>query len=154
MVTEINNEGTMNVAKARPIVEPILRNQKKADEMEKKLNNPTSLDAVASAIGKQVVKSDSINFSSPYIPNAGREPRVVGASFDKQLLGKPISPAIVGNQGVFFIKVENVIAKANVGDIEQIRFSQVQQQRSLITYRAIEVLKKNASVKDYRSKFL
>ena len=154
VVTEINNEGTMNVAKARPIVEPILRNQKKADQIEKKINNPASLDAVATATGKQVSKADSVSFSSPFIPNSGREPKVVGASFYKQLSGKSISPAIDGNLGVFFIKVENVSAKANVGDVEQIRFNQVQQQRSLITYRAIEVLKKNASVKDYRSKFL
>jgi peptidyl-prolyl cis-trans isomerase D len=152
--TEINNEGTMNVAKARPIVEPILRNQKKAEQIKSKIGNPASLDAVASSTSQPIAKTDSISFASLYIPNAGREPLVVGASFDKQLTGKPISNAITGNQGVFYIKVENVIAKSTAGDVEQIRFNQMQQQRSMITYRAIEVLKKNASIKDYRSKLL
>jgi peptidyl-prolyl cis-trans isomerase D len=152
--TEINNEGTMNVAKARPIVEPILKNQKKAEQNKSKIGNPASLDAVASSTSQPIVKTDSISFASLYIPNAGREPLVVGASFDKQLAGKPVSNAITGNQGIFYIKVENVSAKSNAGDVEQIRFNQIQQQRSMITYRAIEVLKKNASVKDNRSKIL
>jgi hypothetical protein len=79
---------------------------------------------------------------------------VVGFSFDKQLLGKPISEGIVGNQGVFYIQVGSVSAKSTGGDIEQIRFNQMQNQRSMIQYRAIEVLKKGASVKDNRSKFI
>ncbi|HLY68942.1 MAG TPA: peptidylprolyl isomerase [Puia sp.] len=154
METEINNEGTMNVAKARPIVEPILRNQKKAEQIKNKIGNPSSLDAVASAAGLPVSKTDSVSFASLYIPNAGREPLVVGACFDKQLAGKPVSEGITGNQGVFYIKVGSVSAKANAGDVEQIRFNQMQQQRSMINYRAIEVLKKNVSIKDYRSKIL
>jgi peptidyl-prolyl cis-trans isomerase D len=152
--TEINNEGTMNVVKARPIVEPILRNQKKAEQIKSKIGNPASLDAVASSTSQAIAKADSVSFSSLYIPNAGREPLVVGASFDKQLVGKPVSGAITGNQGVFYVKVETVSAKSNAGDVEQIQFNQMQQQRSMITYRAIEVLKKNASVKDLRSKLL
>jgi peptidyl-prolyl cis-trans isomerase D len=154
MLTEINNEGTMNVAKARPIIEPILRNQAKAEAIEKKLGSPSALDAVSSASGKQIAKADSVGFAAPYLPNAGREPRIVGACFDKQLSGKPVSPAIEGNQGVFFIRVEGISAKSNGNTVEQIRFAQTQQQSSMIQYRAIEVLKKNATIKDYRSKFL
>jgi peptidyl-prolyl cis-trans isomerase D len=152
--TEINNQGTMNVAKARPIVEPILRNQKKAEQIKTKIGNPASLDAIASSTSQPIAKADSVSFSSLYIPNAGREPLVVGASFDKQLVGKPVSNGIIGNQGVFYLKVDNVSAKSNAGDVEQIQFNQMQQQRSMITYRAMEVLKKNASIKDYRSKLL
>jgi peptidyl-prolyl cis-trans isomerase D len=153
-LTEINHEGTMNAAKARPIVEPILRNQKKSDEITRKLGSIASLDAAASATNQQKKNADSVSFASPYIPNAGREPKVVGAAFDKQNAGKPVSGAIVGNQGVFYIKVQNVSAKANAGDIEQIRFNQMQQQRSMISYRAVEVLKKSASIKDNRGKLL
>ncbi|HLX91837.1 MAG TPA: SurA N-terminal domain-containing protein [Puia sp.] len=154
MLTEINKEGTMGVAKAKPIVEPILRNQKKADEIEKKIGNPASLDAVASSTGQPKMKSDSVSFSSIYIPNAGREPKVVGASFDRQLTGKPVSPGIAGGQGVFYIQVLGVSAKSGGSDLEQIRFSQAQQQKSMIQYRAIEVLKKTSAIKDNRSSFI
>ncbi len=154
MVTEINHEGTMNVAKARPIIEPILRNQKKADAIVKKLGNIASLDAAASATNQQIRKADSINFSSPYIANAGREPKVIGAAFDKQLSGKAVSAPITGNQGVFYIKVESVSAKPNSADIEQVKLNQEQIQKQMVNYRAVEVLKKNASIKDNRGKLL
>ena len=156
MLTEVNHAGTMSVAKARPLVEPILRNQKKADQIIKKIGNaPVSLEAVAIATGQQLQKADSIGFNSPYIPNLGQESKVVGAAFNKQWLGKPCSPAIAGNSGVFVIKLENVIAKPNFnGDIEQMRRSQQQMQQSLAQRQAVEVLKKTATIKDNRAKFL
>ncbi len=88
MLTEINTKGTMNLAKARPMIEPILRNQKKAELISAKIGSATSLEAVASATGQPVSHVDSLQFSSPYIPNFGLEPKVVGYSFDKQLIGK------------------------------------------------------------------
>ncbi|HTQ63613.1 MAG TPA: peptidylprolyl isomerase [Puia sp.] len=152
-VSEINPKGTMSVSKAKPLVEPILRNQKKADQITKKIGSPGDLQAISS-LGHGVQKADSISFSSPYIPNVGPEPKVVGASFDKQLQGKQASPAIGGNIGVFVIKVENVFAKANFnGDIEQTRQAQMRLQESAIQNQAIEELKKTVTIKDNRAKF-
>ncbi len=154
MVTEINKEGLMTASKARPAVEPILRNQKKSEQIIKKIGAANSLDAVAKATSQEVRKADSVSFASPYIPNVGQEPKVIGASFNKQLQGKPASEAIAGNGGVFVIKVENVGAKSNAGaDIEQLRKNQEQQERQTFTYRAMDALKKNATVKDNRAKF-
>lgn len=154
LVTEVNKEGTMSAAKARAQVEPILRNQKKADIIIKKLGTPASLEAVAAASGQQVQRADSILFSSPYIPNAGQEAKVIGSAFNKQLLGKPVSPLIPGNGGVFVIKVDNVGAKSNPNaDLDQQRFTLEQQEKSMVSYRAIEVLKKLAKIKDDRGKF-
>lgn len=154
MLTEINHEGTMKAAKARPMVEPILRNQKKAEQIIKKIGNANSLDAVAKATSQQIQRADSIGFSSPYIPNVGQEAKVIGSSFNKQLLGKAASEPIAGNGGVFVIRVENVIARPNpVADIEQLRSNQQQQEKSMMSYRALDALKKNASIKDNRSKF-
>jgi peptidyl-prolyl cis-trans isomerase D len=154
IVTEINKEGTMSPAKARPRVEPILRNRKKAALITQKIGSAATLEAVAAATSQQIQRADSILFSAPYIPNVGQEAKVIGASFDKQLQGKPESPAIAGNGGVFVIKVGNVSAKANPGiDIEQQRDAQEKQQQSRINYQAIELLKKAATIKDYRGKF-
>jgi len=154
ILTEINHEGTMRAAKARPQIEPILRNQKKAEQIIKKIGTSNSLDAVAKATGQQIQKADSIGFASPYIPNVGQEAKVIGSSFNKQLVGKPASGPIAGNGAVFVIKVENVFAKSNPGsDIEQLRNSQQQQEKSMINYRALETLKKNAKIKDNRAKF-
>jgi peptidyl-prolyl cis-trans isomerase D len=154
VLTEINHEGTVKAIKARPTVEPVLRNQKKAEQIIKKIGTANSLDAVAHATGQQIQKADSIGFASPYIPNVGQEPKVIGSSFNKQLTGKPASEPIAGNGGVFVIKVERVFAKSTPGaDIEQFRSNQQQQEKSIISYRALESLKKNATIKDNRAKF-
>jgi peptidyl-prolyl cis-trans isomerase D len=154
VVTQINHEGTMSVAKARPLVEPILRNQKKAQQIIKKIGSPTSLDAAASASGEQVRKSDSLGFASPYIPNVGQEGKVVGSAFNKGWLGKPISSAIEGSGGVFYIRVENVGAKPNYNaDIDQLRQSQQQMQQTFMQRQALESLKKSETITDNRGKF-
>jgi len=98
---------------------------------------------------------DSLQFVSPYIPNVGAEPKVVGYSFDKQLVGKPLSSPVGGNEGVFVLKVENVSAKANYSvDLEQTRQSMLQSQESLIQRTGTDALKKKAKIEDDRAKFL
>jgi peptidyl-prolyl cis-trans isomerase D len=157
LLTEINSEGTMSVAKARNQVEPILRNKKKAEQIIKKEGNPASLDAAAAAAGTPIQHVDSVLFARSSLgPNTGQEGKVVGAAFDKEFAGKPISSAIPGNLGVFFIKVENVSAMSNPNaDVSQQRFMMEQQLRSMIGYalQQGQVLQKQATVKDYRAKF-
>jgi peptidyl-prolyl cis-trans isomerase D len=153
-VTEVNKEGAMTTQKARPMVEPILRNEKKAEQIIKKIGSANTLTAVAAAMGQQEKRADSIGFSSPYIPNLGQEGKVVGYSFDKGLTGKPASEPVAGNSGVFVIKVNNVSAKANYNsDIAQARRNQEQMQRTILQRQAIESLKKTATIKDNRGKF-
>jgi peptidyl-prolyl cis-trans isomerase D len=153
LLTEINKAGTMSAAKARPRVEPILRNRKKAEMISKKLGTPATLDAAAGAGNQPVMHADSVNFSSGTIPNAGREPRVVGAAFDKALAGKPASPPIAGNSGVFIIRVEKVSALSNPnGDINQQRFALEQQQRQ-VAYQVLEQMRRLANITDNRGKF-
>ena len=143
----------MSAAKARPRVEPILRNRKKAEMISKKLGSPATLDAAASKSGQPVMHADTVNFSSGMIPNAGREPRVVGASFDKGLAGRPASPLIAGNSGVFVIRVEKVSALSNPnGDINQQRFALEQQQRQ-VAYQILQQMQKLAKITDNRGNF-
>jgi peptidyl-prolyl cis-trans isomerase D len=155
LLTEINSEGTMTPAKARNLVEPILRNKKKAEEIIKKEGNPASLDAAATAAGQPVQHADSVLFvRSTLSATSGQESKVVGAAFDKGLAGKPVSQAISGNTGVYFIKVENVSAMSNPNaDLQQQRFMMEQQMRSMVNYGITQSLQKLATVKDYRAKF-
>jgi peptidyl-prolyl cis-trans isomerase D len=113
---------------------------------------------VAHATAQQVRQADSVAFSSPFVPNVGQEPKVIGSAFNKQLQGKPMSDPIAGNGGVFVIKVESVGAKPNTGaDISQVVNGMEQQEKQMISspYRngLIEALKKTAKIKDNRSKF-
>jgi len=154
MLTDINNEGKMSAAKARPQIEFIVRNKMKAEQIIKKIGNAHTLEAVATATATHVQTSDSIGFSSPVIQNVGQEAKVIGATFDKEFKGK-VTPPIAGNGGVFVIKAGTVSAKQNInGNVDQQRTSMLAQMKSMSGYRSLEALKKAAEVKDNRSKFL
>jgi peptidyl-prolyl cis-trans isomerase D len=83
----------------------------------------------------------------------GNEMKVLGASFNKEYQTK-ISPAIKGEIGVFVIKVDNVSAVPNPNFDAKAQQANIQQQMGAMTgYRAIETLKKAATIKDNRIKF-
>ncbi len=155
MLTDINQKGTMTVAKSRPIIEPILRNQKKAQQIMQKVGAPATLEAVSASSSIPVTKTDSLAFTSPYIPNVGPEPKIVGYAFDKQLNGKPVSSGVGGNEGVFYLKVNQISARANYGgDVETMRKTMQAQQESVMQRAALESLRKQAKITDNRAKFL
>jgi peptidyl-prolyl cis-trans isomerase D len=155
VLTRIYEEGVMPAEKARPLVENILRNQLKAKQIQNKVGNANSLDAVSKASGQAVLKADSVLFSSPFVPNVGQELKVVGASFNKAYQSQ-MSPAIEGNGGVFYIKVDNVsaIANANLDVVQQQAGATQMLQRMLGEPRAIvDALKSTVKIKDNRHRF-
>jgi peptidyl-prolyl cis-trans isomerase D len=154
VVTEINKEGTMSPAKARPMVEVLLRNRKKAAQIIQKIGKPATLEAAAGTAGQTIQRADSVGFAAGFIPNVGQEIKVIGAAFNKAWQGK-VTPPIGGNGGVFVLRTESVFARPNPSaDIEQQRNMFLMQQRSSISYRAIEAMKRAATIKDNRAKFL
>jgi len=153
VVTEINKEGLASPAKARPMVEYILKNKKKAEQIKSKIGTTSTLEAVATATGQQVLKADSIKFTAPFFPNAGQESKVGGYVFNAGAKGK-VSPAITGNSGVYVVRTENVYALPNdAANIEQQRLAMVQNQKMQGLGRVEASLKKAATIKDYRSRF-
>lgn len=151
MVTEINPEGTMNPSRARIMTENIIRNQRKAEQIKKKIGAANSLEAVATATGQQVFKADSVSFSNPFLPNAGMESVVGGYAFNTASKGK-VSAPIVGNGGVYVIRTESVYAKQNSAvNIEEQRKSRIMAQKGNAGNKVMEVLKKMANIKDKRS---
>ena len=151
MVTEINKEGLQSAAKARPLVEYIIRNQKKAEQIKKKMGTPATLEAAASATGQQVLRADSLGFASPFFPNAGQEGKVGGYAFSSEAKGK-VSAPIAGNGGVYCLRTEHVYARADNAGIEQQRSTLIQNQR-MATQRGVldAALKKASTIKDSRS---
>jgi peptidyl-prolyl cis-trans isomerase D len=155
VLTQISEEGTMTASKARPMVEFIVRNEKKAAQIVSKLGSANTLDAVSKVFNQPVSQNDSVLYNSPFIPNVGQELKVVGASFNKQNQAKASEP-IPGNGGVFVLKVNNVMAVANP-DFEaaqQQATMQQMQQRSISNPQALlEILKKTVKIKDNRARF-
>ncbi|HEY5368216.1 MAG TPA: peptidylprolyl isomerase [Hanamia sp.] len=150
-------EGVPDVTMARAMVAGIIMNNKKADEIKKKLNNPTTLDAAAAPYHLQVLTSgadSTLTFQAEIINGIGNEPTVAGAAFNKDYQAK-VSPAFAGNSGVFVVKVNSIAPKATISPVlEQL---QANEENSKNTQAALgqsfNALKEMADIKDDRSRF-
>lgn len=155
VLTRVEEEGLMSVERARPLVESVLRNEEKARQISSRIKGATTLEAVAQSTGQTVAQADSIMFGSPFVPNVGQEPKVIGASFNKAYQNA-ISPAIDGNGGVFVIKVREILAvPADVIDISQQQTDMLRGQERIFSDPRVvtEILKKTVKIKDNRHKF-
>jgi len=161
MVTEVNKKGTRSVKLARLMVEPILKNHKKAEIIGKKVASASTLEAAAQALGgKQIETADSIRFQGSQASSISFEPKVIGASFNPSNKGK-ISAPIEGLSGVYVIRVEDIsatpIAGANVDEQRQQRIQQMQMQYQQMVMQsqqspALVALQEAANIKDNRNK--
>lgn len=149
-ITGSYDEGVQPANIARMMVEPILKNKKKAAEIIKKAGSASTLDAIAAATGGQPGIADTIRFTDPFVPNLGSEPRVIGAAFDKNNQAK-VSAPIEGNTGVFFIKVNQTGAlPAANANLELQKKNQEMQLKQFANYSTMEALRKSAKIKDTR----
>ncbi|MER3498617.1 MAG: peptidylprolyl isomerase [Chitinophagaceae bacterium] len=176
VVTEINKPGTMSAASARRMVEPILKNKKKAEIIKKAVGPVTSLEAVAAKVMQQykltdtlkVQAMDSIRFVSKENTPLSFETRVLGASFNPDNKGKVVPELLEGIAGsIYALRVDNMSSTpVENADINTLRKFQTTQARMSILFSAGQfggfgqqqydpaaVLRQAASIKDYRSKF-
>jgi peptidyl-prolyl cis-trans isomerase D len=161
IVTEVNKKGTMSLAKAKPLVEPLLIKQKKAELLRKKLGAATTLEAAAAAWGgKAIHTADSLRFDGRQMAAVSSEPKVIGAAFNPANRGK-LTPVIEGASAVYVIRVDNVSATpvidANVAEQrkmqqQQARMMQQQMQMQGRGDPVINALREAATIKDNRSK--
>ncbi len=151
LVSSVNKAGLMSVAEARPTVETILRNEKKAKQIIETKYKGNTLEAYSSSTGAPVLRADSLSFAAPFISGVGSEPKIIGAAFNKTLSGK-VSEPIAGATGVFAIKVESNGTKAAATDLTTVKQNLIQAAK-MSSYRGFDALRKAATIKDNRSKF-
>jgi len=149
IITGEEKAGLASVASAKPQVEGILRDKKKATQIKQSFKGNT-MEAIAASAKTIVQPADSINFNYSLIPGIGNEPKLVGAAFNKAFLNKPSAP-IAGNAGVFVISVKSQGAKAATQDLVSFESDLLNRIRSVI-YRTNIALKKVAKIKDNRMK--
>jgi peptidyl-prolyl cis-trans isomerase D len=172
-VTEVNEAGWMSVKKARKIIEPALKNQKKGELIKKAIgNNLSSLEAVADAMNRlyhpvdtvRIFTEDSLRFNPTRGSRVASEQKVLGATFNPANNNNIIPEPIIGNYGNVFVgRVDNLSAVPVPNpDINEQRKQMEQQSRQSILFsfggfgqRAFDpaaVLRKAATIKDYRNK--
>lgn len=151
MITNDLEEGTQPAPLARVIVEPTLRNQKKAEIIAKKAGAEKNLEKIAQILGGTTGRADTVRFSDPFVPNLGNETKVIGAAFNKKYLSTT-SDMIDGQAGVYYIKVEQVGALQNpFVDLAAQKKAMETQLKQYATYSTLESLRKSAKVDDKRS---
>jgi peptidyl-prolyl cis-trans isomerase D len=159
IVTEINDEGTMSAARARLVVEPILKTKKVAEKLKQKLGKITTLEAAATALGGKVETADSLRMSGQQTSATARplssESKIIGAVFNPANKGKVVPEAIEGTAGIYVIRVDDVmgtaLGDANVADQRKIRYLQQKQQGQNSS--PLQALHDAATIKDKRSQY-
>ncbi|MFI5133172.1 MAG: SurA N-terminal domain-containing protein [Chitinophagales bacterium] len=159
VVTEINDEGTKSVAKARSEVEKILLPKKKAEIVKQKLGTISTLEAAATILKKPVEVIDSLRMAPGQqiqITGARQEPKVIGAAFNQENKGKVVLETIAGKMGIYVIRIDNVTATAvDNANVPMLRKTMYQsaQQTARFSSDPLTVLKAAATIKDNRPKF-
>ena len=156
IVDKIQEDGVQDIKTARPMAERSIREQKKAEEITKKLGNTPTLESAAAAYSKEILTAgidSSITFSTTFINNVGTEPRLVGAAFNKDNLNKVTAP-ISGKSGVYVLKINSTGYKGDDTPEKavQVRTQKTDELRNQSAGNWFEGLKKQATIKDDRSK--
>lgn len=146
----INDTGLMPLEDAKPGIEPLIRNEKKAKMIIAKIKG-NNLDAIAKENKVTVENATDLTIQSPIINNAGFEPIVVGVALNTKV--NTVSAPIEGNSGVYVVKTKTVTKSAETKDFAQ-QITTLQSTSGQAANRIFGTLKDKADIKDYRvSKF-
>ena len=149
VITSEEKEGLASVSAARPQVEGIIRDKKKAEKIKATIKGKT-LEAIATDANAAVQRADSIGFSFSMITGLGNEPKLVGAAFNKALINK-VSEPIAANTGVYAVSVNAIAAKQADQDPNFFKDELLERTRGMM-FRSASSFKKIAKIEDNRSK--
>ena len=149
-VKSIDNSGLIPVDQARPYVESILKNKKKAEMLKAKMNG-SSLEAIAKATGSSVQQATNVTLENPVLTGGvGQEPKVVGNAF--ALAANKLSAPIEGVTGVYVVKnISTVKAPALKSYAPNV--AKLKAQSASDVNRVLPALKEDADIKDNRKDF-
>lgn len=147
---DINDTGLLPIDVAKQSVEPILKNQKKAEIIKKKMSG-TSLEAVSKSSGASVLTATGVSIKNPIIPNVGMESKVVGKAFS--LASGKTSDIIEGTSGMFIIRTKKVTKAPAISNYTTYINQDRTQNQSYAMSKAYTAIKDKADIKDNRAKF-
>lgn len=108
------------------------------------------MQSLSTSTNQALQRSDSFNASQPFINKLGYEPRLLGYVFSGKLQPNTVSPAIKGQDAVFFISLINKynvpVAAAPEQDFQE-KMMMMMQLRNTVMGSVQETLKKSAKIK-------
>jgi peptidyl-prolyl cis-trans isomerase D len=153
-VADVLKEGTQPAYIARPVVEGILRNKKKAEQIKQMIGKVSTLEAVAASLKDSIVTVDSVRLTG----GAGRitDAKVLGAIFNQSNKGKVISEPIPGRDAVYIVRVDDLTTTSvAVVDIEMQKNQMRQRAKQMQSFYSspVKLMKEQAKIKDNRRNF-
>ena len=145
----VDKSGLVTVTLARPYVEPILKNKKKAELIKAKMTG-SSLEAISKATGAKVQQATGITMENPVMAGVGQEPKVVGNAF--ALATNKLSAPIEGNTGVYVVKNMSTVKAPALKDHAPY-VAKLKAQSASDVNRVIPALKNSAKIEDNRKQF-
>jgi len=146
---KVTPKGLMSAEEARPMVENILKNKKKAEKIKAKLNG-SSLASLATANKVTVMNAVDLTLSNPALPGAGFEPKVVGTAFASKV--GQVSKPIDGNSGVYVVVTKAVTKAPAIKDFKE-QVTQLSAQAKGNAGRIMSALRNEADIEDNRADF-
>lgn len=145
-------KGLPSVAAMKEQLLPVVKNRKKGEVLKAKLGAVSDLAALAGQYSSKIDTAVAVTFNANFIPNLGSESKVVGAAFTTPV--GSISPVIVGETGVFVLKVTKKEPVTNSPvDKTVLRQQLAANQKNTVRSVLMRSLKKKTDIEDNRSKF-
>lgn len=155
-LTGINEKGTTPFERAKSLIEPLVRREKKAEILVKRFEEAAkqenNMQAIATKLSASVEEMPDLLFSMVNLPNYGREPKVVGEIFtlDENQMSKPIA----GEMAVYLFRIEKyTVREPQEEDLKGIQRVLTNNFRSRATREATKVIEDNAKIEDNRMMF-
>ena len=146
----INEKGLLPMEEAKITVLPIVRNQKKAELIRKKMEG-TTLEAVAQKTGSTVAAATDVTLANPVVPNVGSEPKVVGKAFG--LAAGKTSGLIDGQMGVFMVRGKGVAKAPALPNYTAYTTRLSGEAKQQVQGRLSQALREKADIEDNRAEF-
>jgi len=149
-LNSVVDAGMPSVADVKEDIEIQVMNQKKATKVKEQISS-TDLSSIASQYNTEMDTARSVSFTAGSIPGIGVEPKVLASAFTLDLNG--VSEPIIGNNGVYLVKVINKPESAGATNVPQIRQIENSKTQSAVSTNLIQAMKKNAEIEDFRFTF-
>ncbi len=146
----IEKPGLPKVDEVRADIEQLVANQKKGELLSKNMTGK-SIAEITQEYDVSVDSALNIRFNTAFLPNLGAEPKLIGEAF--KLEQGEVSNPIVGNNGVYVVRVLSKTVPSAPVNLAQIRQSTASIARSRVNTGLMDVLKDKAKIVDNRSTF-
>lgn len=146
---KVNEKGLMTVEEAKPMIESIVKNEKKAEKLIAKMKG-SSLEAIAKANATTVQQAVDVTVDNATLANVGVEQKVVGTAFGTSI--NKVSAPIQGNTGVFVVKTKSVTKAPKIADYSAY-VNKLKGSAGQAAGRVVPALKNDAKIEDNRLEF-